>query len=87
MKKKWLFTLIIFILVIGCGVVWYMMPSHFLNNVSVDDIKFIHVVNGNNGSNYTIGDKEQVSYIVENIQNISFKKRGISLARKDINTD
>ncbi len=82
MKKKLLITLIILILIIACGVVWYMMPSHFLNNVSVDDIKFIHVVNGNNGSNYTIGDKEQVSYIVENIQNISFKKRGISLGRK-----
>ena len=82
MKKKWLFTLIIFILVIGCGVIWYMMPSHFLKNVSSNDIKFIHVVNGNNGSNYTIGDKEHVSYIVENIKNISFKKRGISLGRK-----
>ena len=82
MKKKLLITLIILILVIVCGVIWYMMPSHFLKNVSADDIKFIHVVNGNNGSNYTIGDREQVSYIVENIQNISFKKGGISAGRK-----
>ena len=82
MKKKIFIVASILIFVIICGIIWYMMPSHFLKSVSEEDIKFIHVFNGNNGSNYTIGDKEQISYIVDNIQNISFKKTGISLGRK-----
>ena len=82
MRKKLLIVASILILVIiGC-MIWYMMPARFLRNVSAEDIKFIHVFNGNNGSSYAIGDKEQISYIVENIQNISFKKAGISLGRK-----
>lgn len=83
MKKKVLWiTLLVIILAIATLAIWYVMPSHFLKDLSSEDIKFIHVVNGNNGSNYTIGDKEQISHIVSNIQNISFEKSGVSIGRK-----
>lgn len=82
MKKKLFLTLVILLLVVIVGVVWYITPSKFLKNVSADDIKFIHIFNGNNGSNYTIGEKQQISYIVENLQNISFEKSGLSFGKK-----
>ena len=82
MKKKVYLTLVILLLVVVVGVVWYITPSKFLKIVSAEDVKYIHIFNGNNGSNYTIGDKQQISYIVENLQNISFEKSGLSFGKK-----
>ena len=37
--------------------------------------------NGNSGNRFDITDKEQISYIVENVQKQSFDKEGLSLFR------
>ena len=79
--KMRVIVLLILVLV-AIAVIWYVSPSRFLNNVTAEDVKFIHIFNGNNGSNYTVGDREQISEIVDNIKSISFKKSGISLGRK-----
>lgn len=80
-KKLWIILLIIAVVAIAAAV-WYFTPSHFMSRVDANDILYIDIFNGNNGGTYKIKNPEDISYIVDNIQSISFKKSGISVGNK-----
>lgn len=74
-----IFTVVIFAIVLV--LVWYNVPSAFLKSTDTNEVAFIQVFNGNSGNRFDITDKEQIGYIVENIQKQSFEKDGLSLFR------
>ena len=75
MKKIIAIILLVSIATVG-GIIWWNSPVHFLN---VEDVAYIKVFNGNNGKSYVIDNKEDVSYIVNNISDTELRKTKISL--------
>ncbi len=74
--KKITAVILIVIIAIASGVIWWNSPVYFLDG---EDVEYIEVFNGSNGKKYAIEDKEAVTYIVNNIANTKLKKRKISL--------
>lgn len=82
MKKKTKITVSIIIiaaLFVLCSVIWWFSPKHFLKNVKADEISCIEVFNGNDGNRFTITDKNDISFILENIKSVSMGKDSIAL--------
>lgn len=74
--KKIIAVVLIFAVVIVSGLVWWNSPVHFLDG---EEVEYIKVFNGHNGKCYVIEDKEEVTYIVNNIANTELRKKKISL--------
>lgn len=73
-----LFTILI---IIAAALIWYFIPTSFLKDIDASEIYSISVRDGNSGINFVIEDREDIAYIVGNIQERRFKKDGISLYR------
>jgi|GEM_PF-238418 len=54
-------------------------PVRFLNGVSSDTVSAIDVFNGNTGKRYIIDEKDDIQYIIENLQNADFRIRQLSM--------
>ncbi|MBP3361098.1 MAG: hypothetical protein J6N52_09620 [Clostridia bacterium] len=54
-------------------------PVRFLNGESAETVSAINVFNGNTGKRYVIDDKDDIQYIIENLQNADFKIRQLSV--------
>ncbi|MDE6674415.1 MAG: DUF3861 domain-containing protein [Acetatifactor sp.] len=81
MKKRAAIILGIIIILIVFAVVWWNSPTSFLKSVNVDAVAVIYVRDGHTGSRFEVENREDIIYIVENIQKISFRKNGVSLFR------
>lgn len=81
MKKKVLISASIIAILLIAAVCCYFMPKTFGKHVNPSDVDHIIVFDGNTGTGFTITDSEDIEYIVENIQNISMRRHGISLGR------
>ncbi len=80
MKKKYVVSGIV-ALVLIITLVWWNGETVFLRSLSPEDISVITVRDGHTGNIFEISGEEDISYIVKNIQNQSFRKGGISLFR------
>jgi hypothetical protein len=80
MQKKVVIPAIIVAILLICAV-FYFTPKTFGKNVDPAEVASITVFDGNTGQGFTIDDPEEISYIVENIQQFSMPKTGISLGR------
>ena len=78
-KKIIIFAVVIFAVILL--LIWYNVPSTFLKSTDASEVAFIQVFNGNSGNKFDITNKEQISYIVENVQKQAFDKEGLSLFR------
>ncbi len=81
MKKKIVIPIIAVVLLIVLAVGYYSMPKTFGKNVNSSEVDHINVFDGNTGTNFIITDREDIKYIVENIQSYYMKKDGISLGK------
>jgi hypothetical protein len=79
MKKKTSVILVVILLVIIIGMIWWYKPVFFLQGVNSGDVAYIIIANGTNGDELTIEDASDISYIIDNIQNIPMKKEKISM--------
>ena len=55
------------------------MPTTFLSKVTPSDIKSISVFDGNTGESFDLSDRDEIRYVVENIQNTKMKKDTLSI--------
>jgi len=60
------------------ALLWWNSPAAFLKSVNADDIAVIYVRDGQTGSRFAVRCREDITYIVENIQKVSFYRSGIS---------
>ena len=77
-KRIRLIIAIVFVL-IAALVIWYFMPTTFLSKVTPSDIKSISVFDGNTGESFDFSDRDEIRYVVENIQNTKMKKDTLSI--------
>lgn len=73
-KKTKIVVGCVVLLFIVCGFIWWFMPVHFLREVEPEEVATIIVFNGNNGDEFEITNSDDISYIVNAIQQISLKK-------------
>jgi len=59
-------------------VAWWFMPVHFLSEIEVEEVAAIKVFNGNNQNEFEIVNPDDISIIVEQIKQTSFRKEAIS---------
>ena len=78
MKKKLVFVVVLVILVVA-GFIWWKLPVKFLNGLDAKDIDRIEVMDRTTGNEFVIKAKEDISYIVTNIQNIEMDKHKLSI--------
>lgn len=79
-KKIILISFVVFIivaLIVMC--VWYYTPKTFLNKVDASEVMSISVFDGNTGKGFVIESSEEISQIVENIQQVQMKRNKISV--------
>lgn len=81
MKNKLRIPIIALSVVIVLAIVFYFAPKTFGRNVNPSDVDHINVFDGYTGVGFTIENPEDIQYIVENVQNQSMKRDGISLGR------
>ena len=72
-------------IVVGCIVllvvfylVWWFMPIHFIHGVKPEGVASIQVFNDSRGIGFEITDPDDITYLVEQIQQPIFKKMKFS---------
>ena len=78
MKKK-NFVLLSIATVIILILLSLFIPKSFGENIRIEDINYIYVFDGNNGKEFTINNRNDVEYIVNNIKNNKVKINSLSL--------
>ena len=78
MKKK-NFVLLSIATVIILTLLSLFIPKSFGENIKIEDINYIYVFDGNNGKEFTINNRNDVEYIVNNIKNNKVKINSLSL--------
>ena len=79
MKK--VIILIIALIAVVSTLIWWISPVSFLKSVNAEYISVINVRDGHTGNSFEIDNKEDITYIVNNIQEQSFRKDGIFMFR------
>lgn len=78
MKKK-SFVLLSITTIIILILISLFLPKSFGDNIKIEDINHIYVFDGNNGKDFTINNRNDVEYIVNNIKNNKVKIDSLSL--------
>ena len=78
MKKK-NFVLLSIATVIILTLLSLFIPKSFGKNIRIEDINYIYVFDGNDGKEFTINNRNDVEYIVNNIKNNKVKINSLSL--------
>jgi len=78
MKKKLAISVAVIVIIVIMGYIWWSSPVQFLDSVNADDVLRVEVFNGNSGEGFIIENKNDISYIVSNIQNITMKREKVS---------
>lgn len=78
MKKK--ISAIIFVLAVIVSVctIWYQMPVDMMN-LAAEEVCEIRIFNGNSGQEIRITDRQEITHIIENLDNVQLKRSGLSL--------
>lgn len=77
LNKKLLIILLIICIILISGVVWYIKPLNLLE-LNPDNVSKISIFDGNTGIALSITEKEDITYIINNLNAIVLKKDGIS---------
>ena len=75
-KYKIILQVIAVLIIIVC---WWFLPYKCLNETSIDEILYIEIAYGANGSVKRIENREQINYIVEPIKASRLQKEKLSL--------
>ena len=79
MKKRIITILIVLLVLISVGFFIYSIPKRFGGNLTADDVATIEIQDGTNGNHFFISNREDIKYIVNNIQSHPMKRGKISL--------
>lgn len=79
MKKRKYIVPIIGAVIVGIGVLGWQKPIKLLKHVDERKISRIEVFNGHTGNRFVIEHKDDVDFILSNIQNAKLKRDSISL--------
>ena len=75
MKKKNLIILSVILLsAVFLFAFWKLAPVHLLKDVEAGEISEVKIKNGINQKEFSVTSKEEVSFILENLKNTSFKR-------------
>lgn len=77
MRHKRLPFLFFFIAIIVVGVIWYPIPVDLMD-ADPAQVSEIEIFNGNTGDSVQITDAEVITHIIENLNGVTLKRRGIS---------
>lgn len=74
------------LIIIGCILllwafllIWWFAPTRFLRGVAPQEVASIEIFNGNNGNKFEITNPEDITNILEHIQQPHFQKTQLSL--------
>ena len=68
------------LLLIVCGVIWWMLPVHFINQEAGKKINKITVYNNNSGNHFEINDIDNVNTLISTLNQVPFRKTSIASA-------
>ena len=77
MRHKRLPFLFFFIAIILVGVIWFPIPVDLME-ADPTQISVIEIFNGHTGESVQITDTEAITHIIENLNSVTLKRRGIS---------
>ena len=72
--KRKIIIFIIILLFAVCGGIWWFLPVHFLSKIVPEEVEIIRIFNGNTGNEFEIINPNDISNVVNAINQISFKK-------------
>ena len=78
MKKRYI-VLSVIVLVIALALIWWLIPVRFLRGADPAEVSKIKVFNGSSGNCFELSAPEEISFLVENIQQAHFKKEKLSI--------
>ena len=73
-KKLWIVIAAVLLAVLLAGYIWWYMPTRFLKNADPAEVAQIKVFNGTTGQSFTIGEREDIEYIVSKISDVKMRK-------------
>ena len=71
-------------LCITCGLMWCFTPVHFLQEMESEEVAMVMVYNGKNEDVFATTNPDDISYIVNNIKEITFRENRFD---SEIDTD
>lgn len=77
-KNKPLIFLLVIIVVLISGVVWYNSSLKLLK-LNSDDVSEISIFDGNTGTSLNITEKSDVAHIIKNLNTVKLKKGKLSI--------
>ncbi len=77
MKKKLLIILSIISIVVISGVIWYISPLDLIQ-LNPEDVLEISIFDGNTGTSLHITEKEDITYIINNLNVVKLKRKKVS---------
>ncbi len=77
-KRKLKIVLGAFIVILALGILWYNAPLS-ATDLDPKDIKEIVVFDGNSGKSLHIEKQKDIDYIIESLNSLRIKRRGLSL--------
>lgn len=77
MKKKLLIILSIISIVVISGVIWYISPLDLIQ-LNPEDVLEISIFDGNTGTSLHITKKEDITYIINNLNVVKLKRKKAS---------
>lgn len=81
--KKWFrrlrFLSVFILIIVIAGVIWYHIPVKMIDGNDAHKITEIYLFDGNSGREMTFSDRDAVSFIVEELKDVRFKRDGLAL--------
>ena len=77
MKRKLLIILSIISIVVISGVIWYISPLDLIQ-LNPEDVLEISIFDGNTGTSLHITEKEDITYIINNLNVVKLKRKKVS---------
>lgn len=77
MKNKIMTILLIVTVAIICGVIWYISPLDLIE-LNPDEVLEISIFDGNTGTSLHISEKKDIAHIINNLNAVKLKRKGIS---------
>jgi len=78
MKKQTWIILGLLLMIASAWGLWRFVPAQLLGDLSPEQVALIQVENGNNGDVFDVRDPEDIAALVEGLQQVSFRRRGLS---------
>lgn len=83
MKKKFIICGIIIVTLVILGNFWWDMPVYFAKEINTAEVREMEILDENAKRAVVLTPSEEMSYILDSLSDIQFKKSGISVGHMD----